>query len=320
MTETDVLRAARRVIEIEAEALKALSDGLGAAFVAAVGQLLDAPGRVVVAGVGKSGHVARKIAATLASTGTPALYIHPTEASHGDLGMVTPGDVVVALSRSGETRELSDLIAYTRRFEIPLIAMTAVADSVLGRASDTTLVLPDVPEACAETRAPTTSTTLMMALGDALAVAVLERRGFTADDFKTFHPGGKLGALLKRVRDLMHQGEAFPCVTSGTDLQTALSIMSEKGFGCVAVTGPEGGLAGILTDGDVRRLVAQARRAKTVDDVMTRGAVTAEPEMLASAALAMMNARKITQLVVCERDGRPVGIVHMHDFLKAGVT
>ncbi len=320
MTGNDTLQAARRVIDIEADALKALRDGLGAPFLAAVDQLLSASGRVVVAGVGKSGHVARKIAATLASTGTPALYIHPTEASHGDLGMVTPGDVVVALSRSGETQELSDLIAYTRRFEIPLIAMTAVADSVLGRASDTVLALPDAPEACAQTRAPTTSTTLMMALGDALAVAVLERRGFTADDFRTFHPGGKLGALLKRVGDLMHEGEAFPRVDTGVALQTALAVMSDKGFGCVAVTASNGTLAGILTDGDVRRLVAQARTARTVDEAMTRNPVTASPDMLASAALAMMNTRKITQLVVCQDDARPVGLVHMHDFLRAGVT
>ncbi|MEO0754345.1 MAG: KpsF/GutQ family sugar-phosphate isomerase [Pseudomonadota bacterium] len=316
----DTLAAAKRVIAIETQALEALSDGLGSAFLTAVDTVFGAAGRVVVAGVGKSGHVARKISATLASTGTPSLFVHPTEASHGDLGMVAQSDVVIALSKSGETRELNDLVAYTRRFSIPLISMTAVADSMLGQAGDVLLQIPDAPEACAQTRAPTTSTTLMMALGDALAVAVLERRGFTAEDFKTFHPGGKLGAMLLRVSDLMHTGDALPVVRQGTALSKALAVMSDKRFGCVAVTGADGALAGILTDGDLLRLVANGRQGGVIDDVMTRGPITVRPHMLASAALAMMNHRKISQLIAVDDGGTPAGIVHMHDFLKAGVT
>ncbi len=316
----DMLAAARRVIALEIEALRELETCLGDAFIAAVNAVSDADGRVVVAGVGKSGHVARKIAATLASTGTPSLFVHPTEASHGDLGMVSQGDVVIALSKSGETRELADLIAYTRRFAIPLIAMTADPESLLGRAGDIVLAIPDAPEACAETRAPTTSTTLMMALGDALAVAVLEHRGFTADDFKTFHPGGKLGAMLLRVSDLMHAGEAMPLVPEGTPLADALTEMSAKRFGCVGVTDAGGHLAGILTDGDLLRLVATGRQGGQIDDVMTRGPVTVTPDTLAATALALLNNRKISQLIAVDAAGRPAGIVHMHDFLKAGVS
>lgn len=316
----DTLEAGRRVIALEIEAMRQLEASLGDAFIAAVDAVFGAQGRVVVAGVGKSGHVARKISATLASTGTPSLFVHPTEASHGDLGMVSQADVVIALSKSGETRELADLIAYTRRFAIPLVSMTAEPASMLGKAGDIVLAIPDAPEACAETRAPTTSTTLMMALGDALAVAVLERRGFTAEDFRTFHPGGKLGAMLLRVEDLMHAGPAVPLVSEGTPLAGALSEMSVKRFGCVGVTGEGGRLTGILTDGDLLRLVASGRQGGTIDDVMTRGPVTATPDMLAGAALALMNHRKISQLLAVDVEGRPVGIVHMHDFLKAGVT
>lgn len=313
------LRAGRRVIAVEQAALAALEASLDERFAAAVDTLERASGRIVCAGVGKSGHVARKISATLASTGTPSFFLHPTEASHGDLGMVTAGDVVVALSKSGETRELSDLIAYARRFAMPLVAITAEATSTLARAADIALVIPDAPEACAETSAPTTSTTLMMALGDALAVAVLERRGFTATDFRTYHPGGKLGALLTRVEDLMHTGAALPLVRQDTGVDTALQVMSEKGFGCLAVTGEDGTLAGIVTDGDVRRLVVSGRRAGTAGELMTPSPVTVSPGELASAALALMNAKRITQLLVTE-DGRPVGLLHMHDFLKAGVA
>ncbi len=313
------LQAGRRVIAVERAALAALEESLDAAFAAAVETLQRATGRVVCAGVGKSGHVARKMSATLASTGTPSFFLHPTEASHGDLGMVTAGDVVVALSKSGETRELSDLIAYARRFAMPLVAITAVADSTLARAADIALLVPDAPEACSETSAPTTSTTLMMALGDALAVAVLERRGFTATDFRIYHPGGKLGAMLTRVKDLMHTGEALPLVDAQTGLDAALQVMSEKGLGCLGVTGADSRLAGIITDGDVRRLVVSGRAARTAGDLMTPSPVTVSPGELASAALALMNVKRITQLLVTE-DGRPVGLLHMHDFLKAGVA
>ncbi|WP_084399450.1 KpsF/GutQ family sugar-phosphate isomerase [Henriciella aquimarina] len=319
MTAETILASGQRVIRTEIEALDLLEQSLGPAFVAAVEAIVACQGRIILAGVGKSGHVARKISATLASTGTPSLYIHPTEASHGDLGMVTQGDILIALSRSGETKELDDLVTYTRRFAIPLIALTADETSALGRASDICLTIPDAPEACAETRAPTTSTTLTMALGDALAVAVLEQRGFTGDDFKIFHPGGKLGAMLRTVGDLMHAGAEMPAVQTGTQMPDALAVMADKGFGCLAVTEPQGSLIGIVTDGDIRRLVARGRMAMVIDEGMTRDPVTISPAMLASSALALMNEKRITQLIVTEA-GKPVGVVHMHDFLKAGVA
>lgn len=311
--------AGQRVIRVEAEALNALEASIDTAFVDAVKLMNTAKGRVILVGVGKSGHVARKIAATLASTGCPSYFIHPTEASHGDLGMITTSDVVLALSRSGETKELSDLIHYTRRFEIPLISITANTTSSLAQASDVSLIIPDAPEACAETRAPTTSTTLTMALGDALAVALLELRGFTGEDFKTFHPGGKLGAMLRTVEDLMHTGDELPVVITGTEMPEALAEMSEKGFGCVAVTDPDGVLMGIVTDGDIRRLVSKGRMAMTIDDAMTRDPIVAIPGMLASAVLALMNDKRITQIFIVDEE-KPIGVVHMHDFLKVGVA
>ena len=315
-----IIASGRRVVAIERAALDQLETSLGEAFVRAVKICAKASGRVVLAGVGKSGHVARKIAATMASTGTPSLYIHPTEASHGDLGMITSADVVVALSRSGETKELSDLIEYTRRFSIPLIALTAIETSTLGAAADVCLTIPDAPEACGETKAPTTSTTLSMALGDALAVAVLEQRGFTAEDFKIFHPGGKLGAMLRTVGDLMSGGKDFPKVTGGTAIQDALATMTSGGLGCLAVVSDDQNrLIGMVTDGDIRRLVARGEVAQTIDAAMTSDPLTVEPSTLASAALAIMNERRITQLVVVYED-TPVGILHMHDLLKAGLV
>lgn len=319
MSHETILASGQRVIAVEVDALQQLSDALGDVFVKAVEQVIACEGRVILAGVGKSGHVARKISATLASTGTPSLYIHPTEASHGDLGMVTRGDIVIALSRSGETKELDDLITYTRRFSIPLIGMTAVETSALGKASDICLCVPDAPEACDETRAPTTSTTLMMALGDALAVAVLEQRGFTGSDFKIFHPGGKLGAMLRTAGDLMHSGDELPVVKTGTMMSEALEVMAAKGLGCLAVIEPEGELIGMVTDGDIRRLVAKGRMAMVIDEGMTRNPITIEAATLASAALALMNDKRITQLIITDGK-RPVGVVHMHDFLKAGVA
>lgn len=317
---SDIIASGRRVIDIERDALSELSGALGGAFEAAVMRCAAAKGRVVTSGVGKSGHVARKISATLASTGTPSLYIHPTEASHGDLGMITKEDVIIALSRSGETKELSDLIEYSRRFDIPLIALTAIADSALGRAADICLLIPDFKEACGETKAPTTSTTLSMAMGDALAVAVLEQRGFTGEDFKVFHPGGKLGAMLRTVGDTMSAD--VPRVEVGTALGEGLRVLSEGGKGCLAVI--EGGaLAGLITDGDVRRVVAAGQVPDTVDAVMTRTPITVTPNTLASKALNLMNERRITQLVVVDGGagtGQPVGMLHMHDLLKAGVV
>jgi len=315
------IRAAQRVLSIEADALIQMSQALDGAFDAAVERIAASPGRAVLAGVGKSGHVARKIAATLASTGTPALYVHPTEASHGDMGMITRDDVVIALSRSGETQELNDLIAYCRRFEIGLIGMTARPDSALGKASDIVLLLPDAPEACAETRAPTTSTTLQIALGDALAVALLERAGFTAEAFRQFHPGGALGARLQTVGDLMHGGADIPLVDQDTAMGEALIVMSEKGLGALGATDAEGRLAGIVTDGDLRRHMDAGLVSRPVSDVMTAGPKTVAPGDYAADALRTMTARepRITVLFAVE-DGKPVGILSIHDLLRAGLA
>jgi arabinose-5-phosphate isomerase len=279
--------------------------------------VFKAKGRVVCTGMGKSGHVARKIAATLASTGTSAMFVHPAEASHGDLGMIGPDDVVLALSKSGAGRELSDTLAYAKRFSIPLIAMTAVADSQLGQAADVLLLLPDAPEATAEVSAPTTSTTLQIALGDALAVALLERRGFTASDFRVFHPGGKLGAMLRTVRDLMHGDDELPLAPAATTMRDTLLVMSEKRFGAVGVLGDAGQLIGLITDGDLRRHM-DGLLDHRADEVMTRGPLTIGPNALAAEALKIMNEKRITVLFVVDGQ-RPVGILHVHDLLRAGI-
>ena len=313
----DAVAVGRRVLGIEADALAALADSLGEAFARAVETMFDAKGRIVCTGMGKSGHVARKIAATLASTGTQAMFVHPAEASHGDLGMIGPDDVVLALSKSGEARELADVIAYANRFSIPLVAMTAFEDSQLGRGGDIVLRLPDAPEATAEVNAPTTSTTLQIALGDALAVALLERRGFTASDFRVFHPGGKLGAMLRTVADLMHGHDELPLIAIDAPMPAALLVMSEKRFGAVGVVDGAGRLAGLITDGDLRRHM-DGLLAHTAGEVMTRGPLTIAPGALAAEALKIMNERSITVLFVVETD-RPVGVLHVHDLLRAGV-
>lgn len=318
MSESTDIRIARRVLSMEIEALSALSDQLDGRFDDAVSVILRARGRVVCSGIGKSGHVARKIAATLASTGTQAYFVHPTEASHGDLGMISPDDVILALSRSGETAELSDIIHYARRFAIPLIGMTAKPASALGAAANIQMIIPDVAEACAETSAPTTSTTLMMALGDALAVALLERRGFKAENFKLFHPGGKLGSMLRVASDMMHSGDELPLAASGTALREAIAVMTAKGFGILGVTALDGALAGIVTDGDLRRYLASGAQAGVVDEIMNRTPQTAREGALAADLLRTMNERKITQVFVVA-EGKPVGLVHLHDLLKAGI-
>ncbi|MCA0357311.1 MAG: KpsF/GutQ family sugar-phosphate isomerase [Proteobacteria bacterium] len=317
MSRFDAVQVGRRVLTVEADALRALSDSLGEAFAQAVETIFSAKGRVVCTGMGKSGHVARKIAATLASTGTQAMFVHPAEASHGDLGMIGPDDVVLALSKSGAGRELADTLAYAKRFSIPLIAMTAVADSPLGQAGDILLLLPDAPEATAEVNAPTTSTTLQIALGDAIAVALLERRGFTASDFRVFHPGGKLGAMLRTVGDLMHGAGELPLVSAEAAMPDALLVMSEKRFGAVGVIDGAGRLTGLITDGDLRRHM-DGLLAHTAGEVMTRAPLTITPGALAAEALKLMNDRRITVLFVVE-DQRPVGVLHVHDLLRAGV-
>jgi len=312
-----------RTLEVEATGINTLSaaihDGLGRAFIAAVDLISGARGRLIVTGMGKSGHVGRKIAATFASTGTPAFFVHPSEASHGDLGMITPDDVIMALSWSGETVELKDLIDYSRRFRIGLIAVTAYPDSTLGHAADVVLTLPQAREACPHNLAPTTSSLMQLVLGDALAIALLENRGFTALDFHVFHPGGRLGAMLKFVRDIMHTGNELPLARLGTRMADAIAEMTAKTFGCVGIVDDGGLLVGIITDGDLRRHMSPNLLDRKVEEVMTRDPKTVRPGQLVSEALELLNALKKTQLIVVEA-GAPVGVVHFHDLLRAGVA
>jgi arabinose-5-phosphate isomerase len=321
MTQTDAfLAVARRVIQTEAEALGLLAQSLDASFARAVELMLSAKGRIIISGMGKSGHIGRKIAATLASTGTPAQFVHPAEASHGDLGMISESDVVLMLSNSGETPELADIIAYTRRFGIPLIGVASRPESTLLKASDVALVLPRAPEACGTGIVPTTSTTMTLALGDALAVALMEHRRFTPEDFREFHPGGKLGAQLSRVSDLMHTGDALPLVAEGTPMGDALLTISQKGFGVVGVTDDAGRLAGIVTDGDLRRHMDGLLSHKAAE-VMTKSPRTIAPDALAQEAVALMNAKKITCLFVVDPNGNGAaeGLIHIHDCLRVGL-
>ena len=328
-TAAEDLEVARRVLGVEAEALKTLAAGLNGAFVEAVTCLSEVEGRVIVTGMGKSGHVARKIAATLASTGTPSLFVHPGEASHGDLGMITAKDAVIALSNSGNTAELSDIITYAKRFTIPLIAMTARTKSALAKAADVALILPSAaqgaPEACAVTQAPTTSTTMMLALGDALAVALLERKGFSSSDFKVFHPGGALGTRLLRVSDLMHDGADLPLCGPGTGMKEAILAMTTGRFGCVGIVDESQRLIGIITDGDLRRHMDQDILSLTAADIMTEKPRTIRANALAAEAVAFMNTSSPPFLCVFVVDEagppeKPVGILHMHDCLRAGVV
>jgi arabinose-5-phosphate isomerase len=299
--------------------IEAIGNGLGAPFEAAVDLIASSKGRVIVSGMGKSGHVARKLVATLASTGTPSHYVHPAEASHGDLGMIQPEDVILALSWSGETTELADLIGYAKRFRVPLVALTSSATSTLGRQADICLALPRAKEACPNGLAPTTSTTMQLALGDAIAVALLERRGFTAEHFRVFHPGGKLGAMLKHVGDIMHTGDRLPIVPVGTLMADALVVQSEKSFGCVIVVDETGDLAGIVTDGDVRRHMSGDLLQRRVEEVMTTTPTTVPPGMLLAEALEIVETRKRGALIVAD-GSRPLGLVHVLDLLRAGVA
>lgn len=315
---TDLLATGRRVIAREADALGILGATLDQNFGRAVELIMATQGRVIVSGMGKSGHIARKIAATFASTGTPAQFVHPAEASHGDLGMITPSDAVLVLSNSGETSELADIIAHTRRFAIPLIGVASRADSTLLRQSDVAILLPDAPEACETGIVPTTSTTMTLALGDALAIALMEHRAFTPDHFRLFHPGGKLGAKLLRVRDLMHHD--LPLINQDRPMGDALLAITQKGFGVVGVTDAKAHIVGIITDGDLRRHM-DGLLSLTAGTVMTRSPKMIAPDALAETAVAMMNDRKITCLFVSApaNPGVALGIVHIHDFLRAGV-
>lgn len=318
-TAADHIARARRVLRLEAEALGALSDALDDSFVRAVEILARVSGRIVVTGMGKSGHIGRKIAATLASTGAPAFFVHPGEASHGDLGMVTKADAVLALSNSGDTAELSDIIAFTRRFAIPLIGVTRRAPSTLADQADVLLLLPPAPEACPLGLAPTTSTTMTLALGDALAVALLESRGFTASDFHQLHPGGQLGRALLLVTDVMHGGDDMPLCGLDALLPQVIMEMTSKRLGCVGVTDNQGRLVGIITDGDLRRHLSPDMMGVTAEQLMSRSPKTIRPKALAAEALGEMNKRQITTLFVADR-GEPLGVVHIHDCLRAGVA
>lgn len=314
------IAVAKRVLRVEAAGLKALEGCIDARFVEACDLIGRIGGRLIVTGMGKSGHVGRKIAATFASTGTPAQYVHPGEASHGDLGMITAADAILAISNSGETRELGDILEYARRFSIPLIAITARADSVLARHCDVLLRLPDAREAASAVLAPTTSTTMTLALGDALAVAMLERRGFTNADFHTFHPGGKLGRALVRARDVMHRGAELPLAAPEETMDRVILRMTEKRFGCAGLVDAAGRLTGIVTDGDLRRHIDDdGLMGLKAEAVMTRDPVSVRAEALAAEVLALLDQRKISVVFVVDEAGRPVGIVHLHDLLRAGV-
>jgi len=314
------LAVARRVIRAEIEGLEQLSQTLGPAFGVALDLCAAVRGRLIVTGIGKSGHVARKIAATLASTGTPTQFVHPAEASHGDLGMIGVEDAILALSNSGESDEMGDIIAYSRRFKIPLVAITGGLGSTLAEAADVVLPLPSAAEACPMGLAPTTSTTMMIALGDALAIALLERKGFSSADFQLFHPGGKLGRKLLRVGDIMHAGASVPLVSPEAPMSEAILVMSAKSFGCVGVSDADGRLVGVVTDGDLRRHMDDRLLARNVCEIMHRDPKTITAAHLAAEALGLMNRFAITALFVVDDDLRPAGFLHMHDCLRAGVA
>jgi len=324
MKDGKAVDSALRTLDAEAGGVAAISGAmrgsLGQAFIQAVDRIKGSRGRVIVSGMGKSGHIGRKIAATFASTGTPSFFVHPAEASHGDLGMIATDDVVLALSWSGETAELKSLIDYSRRYKIPLIAITAFGDSTLAQAADVVLELPPAREACPHNLAPTTSSLMQLALGDALAIALLESRGFTAIDFGLLHPAGRLGAMLKRVTDVMRTGKDLPVTPLASRMSDAIVEMSAKGFGCVGIVDGGGRLIGIITDGDVRRHMRPDLLEVQVGDIMTKNPKTIRPDALASEALELINSSKIQALMVVEPDGKPIGIVRVHDLLRVGVA
>jgi arabinose-5-phosphate isomerase len=319
----EAVASAARTIQLEAQGLRALEAALDTelvdSFAEAIHLIRSCRGRVIVTGMGKSGHIGMKVAGTLSSTGTPSSFVHPSEASHGDLGMITRDDVILAFSWSGETVELGNLVSYSRRFAVPLIAVTSSADSTLAKAAEVAMALPQSKEACPHGLAPTTSTTMQLALGDCLAIALLESKGFTARDFQVLHPGGQLGARLKFVGDLMHKGNRLPLTAGDVPMAEAIVVMTEKALGCLGVVDEDGRLAGIITDGDLRRHMGNGLLSRRTGEIMTAAPKTVSPELLASAALEMINSSSITALFVVE-DGRPVGIIHIHDLLRAGVA
>ncbi|MGA1803758.1 KpsF/GutQ family sugar-phosphate isomerase [Rhizobium sp. HT1-10] len=324
LVENGAIESAMRTIETERRGLEALeramAGSLAEPFARAVALIGDITGRVIVTGVGKSGHIGAKLAATLASTGTPAFFVHSAEANHGDLGMIAHDDVIIAMSWGGETAELKGILTYCRRFSVPLIAITSGLTSSLGREADVVLLLPKEQEACPHGLAPTTSTLLQLAIGDALAVALMEARGFTATDFHVFHPGGKLGASLTHVADIMHTGERVPLVAQGTPLPQAIGKLSKMRFGCVGVLDDEGRLCGIVTDGDIARNLDRSLGELNVDDIMTSNPKTVRATTLATGAMAVLNNNNISALLVVDEDRRPIGLVHFHDLLRIGVA
>ena len=316
--------SAKRALTTETEGMQMLVEAidgtLGVGLASAVDRIRNARGRVILTGMGKSGHVARKIAATLSSTGTPALFVHPAEASHGDLGMITQDDVIVMISNSGESPELRDILTYSRRFAVPLIAITTQSESTIAQEADIVLVLPRAREACPNGLAPTTSTLMQLALGDALAIALLEDKGFSARDFRTFHPGGRLGAQLKHVRDVMHPLSELPLGSIGMPMSEALIAMTQRSYGCLGVLDDDGRLAGIVTDGDLRRNMNARLLDRQVGEIMTRSPKTIEPEALTSEAIEEINSLKITSLFVVDGENRPIGLIHIHDLLRIGAV
>jgi len=320
---SEAVASATRTLQLEAEGLSALQQALGANlgehFAGALDILRGRRGRIIVTGMGKSGHVGLKVAATLSSTGTPAYFVHPSEASHGDLGMITRDDAILAFSWSGETVELGNILSYSRRFAVPLIAVTSNPESTLAQAAEVVLTLPQAKEACPHGLAPTTSTVMQLALGDSIAIALLESKGFTAIDFGVLHPGGQLGARLKFVSDLMHHGENLPLTPADAVMSEAIVVMTEKALGCLGVVDGNGALLGIITDGDLRRNMGNGLLDRSAGEIMTPGPKTVTPDLMASAALEIINASEITALFVVE-NGRPVGIIHIHDLLRAGVA
>lgn len=321
---SNTITSIRKTLAIETQGLHALvatlDHDLGENLVRAVDLILKATGRVIVSGMGKSGHIARKIAATMASTGTPASFVHPAEASHGDLGMITPNDVVIMLSNSGKSAELKDMLNYCARFSVPMIAITANIASTMGRAADIPLQLPKVQEACPNGLAPTTSTLLQLALGDAIAMALLEAKGFSADDFRNYHPGGKLGAQIKHAHDIMHKGDALPLCIVGDYLRDALTIMNQHKFGCIGVKAENGNLIGMITDGDLRRHLGDDLWSRKVEDVMTINPTTIHDTMLAAEVIELINTKRITAVFVVSETKKPLGLIHIHDLLREGVN
>lgn len=323
MTPEEIIAAAKRVLETETEGLKLMQASIGDSFVQAVNLMFNTKGRVIISGMGKSGHVGQKMAATLASTGTPSFFVHPSEASHGDLGMLTKNDTLVTISNSGESREMVDIISFSRRFNIPMIAITSNPNSSMAQAADIILLIPnkkDAPEACPLGMAPTTSTTTTIAMGDALAVALLEMRGFTKEQFHDRHPGGKLGNVLLKVQDVMAKGDAMPIVSADMMMSDALVVMTEKSLGCLGVVNDKGILIGVITDGDLRRHMTADIIVRQTKDIMTKNPKTIPPNMLGSEAIGLMNAAKITNLFVIDGEGRPLGLLHLHQLLQAGVV